>query len=107
MPLPMTTRPLTRFDDATASGSNVDLMMAVVLGAAAAWVVSALGTPLVVDPRDREFNPLIVLALILGVGGLYYLVRGSAAVGSSLASGRRCSTRRAATSMWARRCVAA
>ncbi len=72
----MTTRPLTRFDDATASNSNVDLMMAVVLGGAAAWVVSALGTPLVFDPTDREFNPIIVLALILAVCGVYYLVRG-------------------------------
>jgi len=76
MASPVTTRPLTRFDDATASGSNVDLMMAVVLGAAAAWVVYALGTPLVFDPRDREFNPLIVLALILSAIGVFYLVRG-------------------------------
>ena len=42
---PMATRPLTRFDDATARNSNVDLMMAVVIGGAAAWVVSTLGTP--------------------------------------------------------------
>jgi hypothetical protein len=54
MASPMTTRPLTRFDDATASNANVDLMMAVVLGGAAAWVVSALGTPLVFDPTDRD-----------------------------------------------------
>ena len=72
----MTTRPITRFDDATASNSNVDLMMAVVLGAAAGWVVYALGTPLVFDPTNPEFNPLIVLALILGLGGVYYLVKG-------------------------------
>lgn len=72
----MTTSPITRFDDATASGSNVDLMMAVVLGAAAAWVVYVLGTPLVFDPRNREFNPLVVLALILGAIGVFYLVRG-------------------------------
>lgn len=76
MASPVTTRPLTRFDDATASGSNVDLMMAVVLGAAAAWVVSALGTPLVFDLNDREFNPLIVLAAILAAIGMFYLVRG-------------------------------
>jgi hypothetical protein len=76
MASPMTTRPITRFDDATASGSNVDLMMAVVLGAAAAWVVSALGTPLVFDLSNPDFNPLIVLALILGAGGVFYLVRG-------------------------------
>ena len=72
----MTSRPITRFDDATASNSNVDLMMAVVLGAASAWVVYALGTPLVFDPSDREFNPLIVLALILGAIGVFYFVRG-------------------------------
>lgn len=72
----MTARPITRFDDATASNSNVDRMMAVVLGAAAAWVVYALGTPLVFEPSNPEFNPLIVLALILGGAGLYYLVRG-------------------------------
>lgn len=72
----MTTRAITRFDDATASTSNVDLMMAVVLGAAAAWVVHAVGTPLIFDPSNREFNPLIVLALLLGAGGVYYLVRG-------------------------------
>lgn len=72
----MTTRPLTRFDDATASTSNVDLMMAVVLGGAAAWVVAAPGSPLVFEPSNREFNPLIILALILGVGGVYYVVRG-------------------------------
>jgi hypothetical protein len=73
---PMTTRPITRFDDATASNSNVDLMMAVVLAAAAAWVVYALGTPLVFQPTDPEFNPLIVLALILGGVAVYNLVRG-------------------------------
>jgi hypothetical protein len=72
----MNTRPITRFDDANASISNVDRMMAVVLIAAAAWVVYALGTPLVFNPGDREFNPLIVLALILGAAGVYYLVRG-------------------------------
>lgn len=72
----MTLRPLTRFDDATASTSNVDLMMAVVLGAAAGWVVYELGTPLVFDLNDPEFNPLIVLAAMLGTIGVYYLVRG-------------------------------
>ena len=72
----MTGRPITRVDDATASGSNVDLMMAVVLAAAAAWVVSALGRPLVFDLRDREFNPLIVMALVFGSIGAYCLVRG-------------------------------
>ncbi len=72
----MTIRPITRFDDATASTSNVDLMTAVVLGGAGAWVVSALGTPLVVDPSNPEFNPLIVLALLLGAIGAYYFVRG-------------------------------
>jgi hypothetical protein len=76
MASPMTTHSITRVDDATASGSNVDLMMAVVFGAAAAWVVSALGTPLVFNPADREFNPLLVLALILGAIGAVYVVRG-------------------------------
>lgn len=69
-------RPLTRIDDATASGSNVDLMQAVVLAGAAAWVVYALGTPLVFDLYNPEFNPLIVLALIFGGISAYYLVRG-------------------------------
>lgn len=72
----MATGPITRFDDTTASGSNVDLMMAVVLGAAAGWVVYALGRPLVFDVTNREFNPLIVLAVILGTIGVFYLVRG-------------------------------
>lgn len=72
----MVTRPITRFDDVTASTSNVDLMMAVVLGAAAGWVGSALGPPLVFDPSDPEFNPLVVLALVLGALGVFYLVRG-------------------------------
>ena len=72
----MTTHPVTRFDDATASGSNVDLMMAVVLGGAAGWVIYAIGSPLVFNLNDPEFNPLIVLALILGVIGVVYLVRG-------------------------------
>ena len=72
----MTTRPITRFDDATASNSNVDLMTAVVLGVAGAWVVSALGTPLVFNLSNPEFNPLIVLALLLGVGGVFFFVRG-------------------------------
>jgi hypothetical protein len=76
MASPMTARPITRFDDATASISNVDRMMAVVLGAAALWVVYALGTPLVFEPSNPEFNPLLILALILGVGSVYYLVRG-------------------------------
>lgn len=77
MASPMATRPITRFDDATATTSNVDLMMAVVLGAAAAWVVSALGTPLVFEPSNPEFDPLIVLALILVAIGVFYLVRGT------------------------------
>ncbi len=72
----MSARSITRFDDVTASNSNVDLMMATVLAAATAWVVYAIGTPLVLDPRDREFNPLIVLAAILGAIGVYNLVRG-------------------------------
>ncbi len=76
MAAPMTIGPTTRFDDATASNSNVDVMMGVLLGAAAAWVVYAIGTPLVVDPSDREFNPLIVLALLFGLIGVYYLARG-------------------------------
>lgn len=73
----MSARPITRIDDATASGSNVDLMMAVVLLAAAAWVVSALGTPLVFDLRNPDFNPLIALALIGGAIGVFFLVRGT------------------------------
>jgi hypothetical protein len=72
----VTIRPLTRFEDATASTSNVDLMMTVVLGGAAAWVVYELGTPLVFNVNEPEFNPLIVLAVLLGVGAVYYLVRG-------------------------------
>ena len=72
----MIASPTTRFDDVTASNSNVDLMMAAVLAAVTAWVVYAIGTPLVLDPRDREFNPLIVLAAILGGIGAYNLVRG-------------------------------
>ena len=72
----MSARPTTRFDDVTASNSNVDLMMAAVLAAAAAWAVYAIGTPLVLDPTDREFNPLIVLAALLGAIGAYNLVRG-------------------------------
>ncbi len=72
----MSARPITRFDDVTASNSNVDLMMAAVLAAATAWVVYAIGTPLVLDPTDREFNPLIVFAAILGGIGAYNLVRG-------------------------------
>lgn len=72
----MTLRPMTRVDDATASTANVDLMMAVVLGGAAAWVVTALDRPLVFDLNNPEFNPLIVLAVILGSLGAYFLVRG-------------------------------
>lgn len=70
------TRPVTRFDDATASNSNVDVMLGVVLGAAGAWILYAVDGPLVYDPSDTNFNPLIIMALIFGVIGAYYVVRG-------------------------------
>jgi hypothetical protein len=76
MASPMTTHPLTRFDDATASNSNVDVMLGVVLGAAGAWILYAVDGPLVYDPSDPEFNPLIIMAMIFGAIGAYYLVRG-------------------------------
>lgn len=71
----MAIRPVKTIDDATASNSNVDGMMAAVLVAAAVWLVYAMGQPLVFDVTDREFNPLIVMAVLLVVGGVYYVVR--------------------------------
>lgn len=67
---------VTRIDDATPSTGNVDVMLGVVLAGAGAGVVTMLGTPLVFELSDPDFNPLIVLAGLLAVLGAYYLVRG-------------------------------
>lgn len=72
----MSFRPVTRIDDATASNSNVDTMLAVVMFAAGGGALYALGQPIVLDVNDRDFNPLIVFVGLMAVGGLFYLVRG-------------------------------
>lgn len=71
----MPVRPTKRIDDATASNSNVDGGLAVVMLIAAAAVLYAMGRPLVFDVNDPEFNPLIVFVALMGAGAVYYAVR--------------------------------
>lgn len=72
----MSSRPVKTIDDATASNSNVDTMMAVVMFAVGGGMLYALGQPIVLDVNDRDFNPLIVFVGLMALGGVFYLVRG-------------------------------
>lgn len=62
-------------DDATASNSNVDWMLAVVMLAAGGAVLYAMDWPPVLDIYDRDFNPLVVFVALMAAGAVYYLVR--------------------------------
>lgn len=67
--------PTKRIDDATASNSNVDGGLAVIMLIAAAAVLYAMRQPLVFDVTDRDFNPLIVFVALMGLGAVYFGVR--------------------------------
>lgn len=68
----MSFRPVKRIDDATASNSNVDGGLAVVMLVAGGAILYALGQPLVLDVNDPDFNPLIVFVGLMWLGALFY-----------------------------------